>query len=91
MLPTGDSREKVMSMNHLPGQHENHDQPELDKIEPATDPSAIVPPRLSMRDRANAPSDTVGTGSYAAVSCSVLAVLATVLLVAGLLLYRWLF
>jgi hypothetical protein len=63
----------------------------FDKIEPATDPSMIVPPRQSMRARANAPSDTVGTGSYAAISCSVLAILATVLLVAGLLLYRWIF
>lgn len=37
------------------------------------------------------PSDTVGTGSYVAVTCSVLAVLATLLLIAGLLISRWLF
>lgn len=37
-----------------------------------------------------APSDTVGTGSYVAVSCSLLTVLATLLLIAGLLVARWL-
>ncbi len=36
------------------------------------------------------PSDTVGTGSYVAVSCSVLMILATLLLVGGLLIARWL-
>lgn len=36
------------------------------------------------------PSDTVGTGSYVAVSCSVLMVLATLLLIGGLLIARWL-
>ena len=35
------------------------------------------------------PSDTVGTGSYVAVTCSVLAVLATLVLIAGLLISRW--
>jgi hypothetical protein len=34
------------------------------------------------------PSDTAGTGSYVAISCSILAVLATLLMIAGLLLYR---
>ena len=33
--------------------------------------------------------DTVGTGSYIAVSCTVMAVLATLLLIAGLLIARW--
>ena len=37
------------------------------------------------------PSDTVGTGSYIALSCTVIAVLATVILIAGLLISRWLF
>lgn len=37
-----------------------------------------------------AASDTVGTGSYLAVSCSVLALLATFVLIAGLLISRWL-
>lgn len=36
------------------------------------------------------PSDTAGTGSYVAISCSILAILATLLMIAGLLLYRWL-
>lgn len=89
MLCAGDVRQRVMTMTHQPDRIENQERPEVDKIEPATDPAAIVPPKLSMRDRANAPSDTVGTGSYAAVSCSILALLATALLVAGLLLYRW--
>ena len=44
--------------------------------------------RQSMRERANAPSDTVGTGSYAAITCSVLALFATALLVGGLLIGR---
>jgi hypothetical protein len=35
-------------------------------------------------------SDTVGTGSYVAVSCTVMAVLATLILIAGLLISRWL-
>jgi hypothetical protein len=49
------------------------------------------PRRQSLRDRANAPSDTVGTGSYAAVACSVVALLVTALLIGGLLLVRWVF
>ena len=36
------------------------------------------------------PSDTVGTGSYVAVSCTVLMILATLLLICGLLIARWL-
>ena len=36
------------------------------------------------------PSDTVGTGSYVAVSCTVLMILATLVLIAGLLIARWL-
>ncbi len=36
------------------------------------------------------PSDTVGTGSYVAVSCTALMILATLLLIAGLLIVRWL-
>lgn len=47
--------------------------------------------RQTMRERANSPSDTVGTGSYAAIACSVIAILATALLIAGLLIGRWLF
>ena len=35
------------------------------------------------------PSETVGTGSYIAVSCTALMILATVLLIAGLLIVRW--
>ena len=44
--------------------------------------SANVVPRV--------PSDTVGTGSYVAVSCTVLTILATLMLIAGLLIARWL-
>ena len=36
------------------------------------------------------PSDTVGTGSYVAVSCTALMILATLVLIAGLLVARWL-
>ena len=36
------------------------------------------------------PSDTVGTGSYVAVSCTVLMIVATLLLIGGLLIARWL-
>lgn len=36
------------------------------------------------------PTETVGTGSYIAVSCTALMILATLLLIAGLLLARWL-
>jgi hypothetical protein len=35
------------------------------------------------------PIDTTGTGSYIAVTCSVMAILATLTLVAGLLIVRW--
>jgi hypothetical protein len=49
------------------------------------------PRRLTLREQANAPSDTVGMGSYAALSCSIMAVLVTGLLIAGLLLFRWIF
>lgn len=56
-----------------------------DDIEQPTE----VARRRSLREQAHAPSDTVGTGSYAAVACSVIALMATALLVAGLLLVRW--
>jgi hypothetical protein len=36
------------------------------------------------------PSETVGTGSYVAVSCTALMILVTLLLIAGLLIVRWL-
>jgi hypothetical protein len=36
------------------------------------------------------PSETAGTGSYIAVSCTAVMVLLTLLLIAGLLLSRWL-
>ena len=36
------------------------------------------------------PSETVGTGSYVAVSCTALMILVTLLLIAGLLIARWL-
>ena len=44
--------------------------------------------RKSMRERANEPSDTVGVGTSAAVGCSLLAVLLTVILIVGLLISR---
>jgi hypothetical protein len=44
--------------------------------------------RKSLRDRANEPSDTVGVGSSAAVGCSLIMFLVTVLLIAGLLISR---
>mgnify|MGYP001273959858 CR=1 FL=1 len=47
-----------------------------------------APRRKSMRERANEPSDTVGVGSSAAVGCSIIAFLVTVLLIAGLLISR---
>jgi hypothetical protein len=59
------------------------------EIEVAGDPEPERRP--SLRERANAPSDTVGTGSYAAITCSVLALFATALLIGGLLISRWLF
>ena len=37
-----------------------------------------------------APSETAGTGSYIAVSCTAVMVLLTLLLIAGLLISRWL-
>lgn len=57
---------------------DSDDEPKIAAVE--TDPPP--PPRV--------PSDTVGTGSYVAVSCTVMAVLATLLLIAGLLIARWL-
>jgi hypothetical protein len=54
-----------------------------DELETATsEPEAPPAPRV--------PSETVGTGSYIAVSCTALMILATLLLVAGLLIARWL-
>jgi len=44
--------------------------------------------RKSLRDRANEPSDTVGVGSSAAVGCSLIMFVVTVLLIAGLLISR---
>lgn len=62
----------------------SEETPRTEKDEEEISPAgagAIIP---------KAPSDTVGTGSYIAVSCSVMALLATVLLIAGLLIARWL-
>jgi len=56
---------------------EQHDA-DATTIEIETDRAAVVP------------SDTVGTGSYVAVSCSVMMILATLFLIAGLLIARWL-
>jgi hypothetical protein len=61
---------------------------EIDPQELDESSEATAPRRKSMRERANEPSDTVGVGTSAAVGCSVLAVLVTVLLIAGLLISR---
>jgi hypothetical protein len=54
------------------------------------DPQPIDMLESGPEETARIPSDTVGTGSYVAVSCSVLAILATLVLIAGLLVWRWL-
>jgi hypothetical protein len=53
----------------------------------ATDPPAESEPR---EDEAPAVSTTVGTGSYIAVTCTVLMLLITVLILGILFLMRWL-
>jgi len=63
----------------------------MDEIDPQEfdESSKSAPPRRkSMRERANEPSDTVGVGTSAAVGCSLLAVLLTAILIAGLLISR---
>lgn len=70
-------------------QSETTDDP--DKIERREHVADAEPRRLTMKEQAHLPSDTVGTGSYAAVSCSIMAVLLTAVLIGGLLLFRWIF
>ena len=63
----------------------------MDDIDPQEfdETSKPAPPRRkTMRERANEPSDTVGTGTSIGVSCSLLAVLLTVVLIVGLLISR---
>jgi hypothetical protein len=63
----------------------------MDEIDPQEfdESSKPAPPRRkTMRERANEPSDTVGVGTSAAVGCSLLAVLLTAVLIAGLLISR---
>ncbi len=62
-----------------------------DKIEPGELVADAEPRRLTMKEQAHLPSDTVGTGSYAAISCSIMAILLTAVLIGGLLLFRWIF
>ena len=65
---------------------------EMALAEPTIDDQSVEPERRkSLRDRANEPSDTVGMGSSVAISCSVMALLLTLVLIAGLLISRWLF
>jgi hypothetical protein len=61
-----------------------------DPLKVEEDPQPVDLLESGPRESARVPSDTVGTGSYVAVSCTILTVLATLLLIAGLLLYRWL-
>ncbi len=65
----------------------------MDDIDPAQfDETSQEKPapkrRKSMREQAAEPSDTVGVGTSAAVGCSLLAVLLTMVLIAGLLISR---
>jgi hypothetical protein len=57
---------------------------ERDAVEETTTSEPELPPAPRV------PSETVGTGSYIAVSCTALMILATLLLIAGLLIARWL-
>jgi hypothetical protein len=57
---------------------------ERDAVEETTASEPELPPAPRV------PSETVGTGSYIAVSCTALMILATLLLIAGLLIARWL-
>jgi hypothetical protein len=61
-----------------------------DPLEVSKDPQPVDSLESGSRETPGTPSDTVGTGSYVAVSCSVLALLATLVLIAGLLISRWL-
>lgn len=61
-----------------------------DPLNVVKDPQPIDALESGPRETPGTVSDTVGTGSYVAVSCSVLALLATVILIAGLLISRWL-
>jgi hypothetical protein len=60
-----------------------------DPLEVEIDPQPVDALESGPRETART-SDTVGTGSYVAVTCTVVAVLATLLLIAGLLIARWL-
>jgi hypothetical protein len=60
-----------------------------DPLKVETDPQPVDMLESGPRETADV-YDTVGTGSYIATSCTVLAVLATLLLIAGLLIARWL-
>lgn len=59
-----------------------------DPLDVTKDPQPVD--ALESGPRETPTSDTVGTGSYVAVSCSVLAILATLVLIGGLLISRWL-
>ena len=54
------------------------------------DDNEVNPTEVESNPAPRIPSDTVGTGSYVAVSCTALMILVTLLLIAGLLIVRWL-
>jgi len=60
-----------------------------DPLDVTRDPQPIDALESGPRETPGTASDTVGTGSYVAISCSVLALLATLMLIAGLLISRW--
>ncbi|HEX3301767.1 MAG TPA: hypothetical protein VHR64_02725 [Thermomicrobiales bacterium] len=61
-----------------------------DPLKVEEDPQPVDMLESGPRETARIPSETVGTGSYVALSCTVMTILATLLLIAGLLIYRWL-
>ena len=54
------------------------------------DDNEVNPTEVELNPAPRIPSDTVGRGSYVAVSCTALMILVTLLLIAGLLIVRWL-
>jgi hypothetical protein len=61
-----------------------------DPLKIEEDPQPVDLLESGPRETARVPSETVGTGSYVAVSCTIMMILVTLILIAGLLIYRWL-